>query len=153
MISRQYELVANNSVSKSKLIAIVDDEDDIVKLFRDALGTINGITVFTFTDPVMALEHFKLNKENYVLVISDLRMPGLTGTELIKELKKSNRFIRTILMTAFMTNDNLFQEFTKKELINGFLQKPIRLDDLRAEVNNQLHTYELQKQESFIKVT
>lgn len=146
-------MVADNSISKSKLVAIVDDEDDIVKLFRDALGTINGITVFTFTDPVMALEHFKLNKENYVLVISDLRMPGLTGTELIKELKKSNRFIRTILMTAFMTNDNLFQEFTKKELINGFLQKPIRLDDLRAEVNNQLHTYELQKQESFIKVT
>lgn len=146
-------MVTDNSVSKSKLVAIVDDEDDIVKLFRDALGTINGITVFTFTDPVMALEHFKLNKENYVLVISDLRMPGLTGTELIKDLKKSNRFIRTILMTAFMTNDNLFQEFTKKELINGFLRKPIRLDDLRAEVNNQLHTYELQKQESFIKVT
>lgn len=142
-----------DSLSKSKLIAIVDDEDDIVKLFRDALGTINGITVFTFTDPVMALEHFKLNKKNYVLVISDLRMPGLTGTELIKELKKSNRFIRTILMTAFTINDNLFQEFAKKELINGFLQKPIHLDGLRAEVNNQLHTYNLQKQESFIKVT
>ena len=146
-------MVAYNSVSKTKLMAIVDDEDDIVKLFRDALGTINGITVFTFTDPVMALEHFKLNKENYVLVISDLRMPGLTGTELIKELKKLNRFIRTILMTAFTINDNLFQEFAKKKLINGFLQKPIHLDDLRAEVNNQLHTYESQKQESFIKVT
>jgi DNA-binding NtrC family response regulator len=146
-------LVEDNSISKSKLVAIVDDEDDIAKLFLDALGTINGITIFAFTDPVMALEHFKLNKENYVLVISDLRMPGLTGTELIKELKKSNRFIRTILMTAFTINDNLFQEFTKKELINGFLQKPIRLDDLRAEVNNQLHTYELQKEESFIKIS
>ena len=142
-----------DSLSKSKLIAIVDDEDDIVNLFRDALGTINGITVFTFTDPVMALEHFKLNKDNYVLVITDLRMPGLAGTELIKELKKLNRFIRTILMTAFTINDNIFQEFAKKELINGFLQKPIHLDGLRAEVNNQLHTYELQKQESFIKVT
>lgn len=146
-------MVEDNSISKSKLVAIVDDEDDIAKLFLDALGTINGITIFAFTDPVMALEHFKLNKENYVLVISDLRMPGLTGTELIKELKKSNRFIRTILMTAFTINDNLFQEFTKKELINGFLQKPIRLDDLRAEVNNQLHTYELQKEESFIKIS
>ena len=142
-----------DSLSKSKLIAIIDDEDDIVKLFRDVLGTINGITVFTFTDPVMALEHFKLNKDNYVLVITDLRMPGLAGTELIKELKKLNRFIRTILMTAFAINDNLFKESAKKELINGFLQKPIHLDGLRAEVNNQLHTYELQKQESFIKVT
>jgi DNA-binding NtrC family response regulator len=146
-------LVADNSVSKSKLIAIVDDENDIVKLFRDALGTINGITVFTFTDPVMALEHFKLNKEKYVLAISDLRTPGLTGTELIKELKKLNRFIRTILMTAFTINDNLFQEYAKTELINGFLQKPIHLDGLRAEVNNQLFTYELQKQESFVKIS
>lgn len=145
-------MVADNSVSKSKLVAIVDDEDDIVQLFRDALGSINDITVFTFTDPLMALEHFKINKENYVLVLSDLRMPGLTGTELIKELKRTNQFVRTILMTAFATNDGLFQEYTKKELINGFLQKPIRIDDLRAEVNNQLQTYQLQKQEPFIKI-
>ena len=146
-------MVAYNSVSKSKLIAIVDDEDDIPNLFRDALGTINDITIFAFTDPVMALEHFKINKENYVLVLSDLRMPGLTGMELIKSLKNMNRFVRTILMTAFTINDDLFQEYTKKDLINGFLQKPIHLDDLRAEVNNQLHTYESQKQESIIKVT
>ena len=146
-------MVTDNSVSKSKHVAIVDDEDDIVKLFRDALGTINGITVFTFTDPVMALEHFKLNKENYVLVISDLRMPGLTGTELIKKLKNVNPYVRTVLMTAFMINDNLFQEYARKKLINGFLQKPILLDDLCAEVNYQLLTYELQKQESFIKIS
>jgi DNA-binding NtrC family response regulator len=117
------------------------------------LGTINDITVFTFTDPVMALEHFKINKENYVLVLSDLRMPGLTGIELIKSLKNMNRFVRTILMTAFTINDDLFQKYAKKDLINGFLQKPIHLDDLRSEVSNQLHTYESQKQESFINVT
>ena len=55
-------------------------------------------------------------------------------------------------MTAFAINDNLFQEYAKKGLINGFLQKPIRLDDLRAEVDNQLHAYELQKQESIVKI-
>lgn len=142
----------HNQISNKSLIAIVDDEDDIGKLFRDALGKINGITVFTFTDPVMALEHFKINKEKYILVISDLRMPALTGMELIKELKKVNQFVRTILMTAFATEDDLFQEYTKKELINGFIQKPIHLNDLRVEVNNQIHNYELLKQESFIKV-
>ena len=146
-------MVADNSVSKNKLVGVVDDDDDIATLFRDALGTINGITIFTFTDPVMALEHFMINKEKYVLVISDLRMPALAGTELIKKLKKVNPFVRTVLMTAFTIDDNLFQEYAKKELINGFLQKPIHLDHLCAEVNNQLHTYELQKQESFIKST
>ena len=116
------------------------------------MGPINGITVFKFTDPVMALEHFKINVEKYILVISDLRMPALTGMELIKELKTMNRFVRTILMTAFATEDDLFSDYAKKELINGFLQKPIHLNDLRVEVNNLLHTYELLKQESFIKI-
>ncbi|HJY14409.1 MAG TPA: response regulator [Nitrososphaeraceae archaeon] len=139
-------------VSKSRLVGIVDDEQDIIKLFHDALGVINGITIFTFTDPIMALEHFTINKEKYVLVISDLRMPGINGMELIKKIKNVNLFVRTILMTAFEIDDKLFQEYTKKGLINGLLQKPIRLVNLQEEVNNQLHTYEFQKQNSLIKI-
>ena len=144
--------MADNSISRCRLVAIVDDEIDIVDLFRDALGTLDGITIFTFTDPVMALEHFKINKQKYVLVISDLRMPGLTGMELINELKKINQFVRTILMTTFAIEDDLFQEYAKKDLINGFLQKPIRLDHLREEVNSQLHNYGFQKRKSLIRV-
>lgn len=75
-------------------------------------------------------------------------MHALTGIELIKEIKKTNQFVRTILMTAFEITDDLFQGYSKKELINGFLQKPISLEDLRKEVESQLHTYELLKQES-----
>lgn len=55
-------------------------------------------------------------------------------------------------MTAFAIDDNMFQEYAKKEIINGFLQKPIHLNDLR-EVNNQLHYYHMKKQESMIKIT
>ena len=106
-------LAADNSISKSKLIAIVDDEDDIVKLFRDAIGKINGITIFTFTDPVLALEHININKQKYVLVISDLRMPALTGMELIKKIKELNPYVRTILMTAFAAEDD-FKNILRK---------------------------------------
>jgi DNA-binding NtrC family response regulator len=132
-------------VTRRRLVAIVDDEKDITVLFRDALQRVKGISIFTFTDPVAALEHFTINKEHYVLVISDLRMPGLNGMELIKKIKDVNPFSRTILMTAFEIDDKLFQEYSQKEIINGFLQKPIRLDDLFVEVNNQLDTYQLQK--------
>jgi DNA-binding NtrC family response regulator len=83
------------------------------------------------------------------LVISDLRTPALNGMDLIKKVKKVNPFVRTILMTAFTLEDKLFQEYLKKEIINRFLQKPIRLDDFLAEINNQLHTYELQKNSRF----
>lgn len=146
-------MVADSFLSKSKLVAIVDDEEDIIELFKDALVSINGIAIFTFTDPVMALKHFAINKEKYALVISDLRMPTLAGTELIKKLKNTNPFVRTILMTAFAVNDDIFQKYARNELINGFLQKPIRLNDLRAEVNYQLHAYELRKPKLYIKTT
>src|SRR4030095_12041228 len=85
-------------------------------------------------------------------VIDNLRMPGINGMELIKKLKNMNPFLRTILMTAFESNDELFQEYTKKQIINGFFQKPIRLHNLREEVNNQIHTYQLQRQKSLIKI-
>jgi len=132
-------------VYKKGLIGVVDDELDNALLFRDALQVTNGFTIFAFTDPKAAFEHFELNREDYTLMISDLRMPSINGLELIKKIKELNPYIRTILMTAFATNDDLFQEYAKKELINGFLEKPIHLDDLRVEVNNQLHTYELLK--------
>jgi hypothetical protein len=48
-----------------RIVSIVDDEIDTTKLFNDALcGSIDGITVVTFNDPVIALQHFTDNKEN-----------------------------------------------------------------------------------------
>ena len=68
-------------MSSGKLVSIVDDEADITTLFHDALVGIDGITVLTFTDPILALEHFQTKQDAYVLVISDYRMPGLSGIE------------------------------------------------------------------------
>ena len=55
-------------------------------------------------------------------------MPGHPGTELVRKLKTMNPLARTILMTAFAINDNLFEQVYEKDIINGFLQKPISLD-------------------------
>lgn len=132
-------------MSLAKLVAIVDDEQDITTLFHDALRSINGITVFAFTDPVSALEHFQENRDAYALVISDFKMPGLNGTELLRKMKDMNKYVRTILMTAFEIDDTIFSDYTKKKIINGFFQKPVRLTNLIEEVHMQLHSYEVQK--------
>ena len=123
----------------------MDDEEDIAQLFNESLKSIKGITILTFTDPIMALQHFQVNEYAYVLVISDFRMPGLNGMELLKKIKDLNRFVRTIIMTGFEIDNKLFQEYTKKKIINACLQKPIHLHDLIMEVNNQLDSYEQQK--------
>ena len=121
-----------------RLVAIVDDELDIANLFRDHLRDIKDILVFTFTDPVLALEHFISNKHEYSLIISDLRMPTLSGIEFIKKVKEANPLVRTLLMTAFEIDDPLFEDYKKTGIINDFLQKPIRLKDLRSIVEKHL---------------
>ena len=127
------------------MVVIVDDDLEITILFREALKHIKGISLFTFTDPILALEHFQVNEYAYVLVISDFKMPGLNGLEFLRKVKELNRFVRTILMTAFEIEDKMFREYTKSKIINSFLQKPIRIHDLLKEVKTQLHSYEMQK--------
>jgi DNA-binding NtrC family response regulator len=137
-------------VSHLRLVSIVDDEPDITNLFKDALTIIANIRIFTFTDPVIALEHFTINKGDYAVIISDLGMPALNGMELIKNAKTLNPFTRMILMTAFDIDDAMFEDFAKKQIINGFLQKPVKIDDLCAKVNEELDLYEIGIQKPII---
>ncbi|HEY6949567.1 MAG TPA: response regulator [Nitrososphaeraceae archaeon] len=111
--------------SLGRIVSIVDDEFDIAQLFHDALTGLEGVRVFTFTDPVLALEHFQINESTYALVISDYRMPGLNGMELLKKTKDLNPMVRTILMTGFDVEDQIFRAYTKKKIINAFIQKPV----------------------------
>ena len=60
---------------------LFDDDLEISLLFQEALKYISRVKIFTFTDPVLALEHFRINEYAYVLVISDFKMPGLNGME------------------------------------------------------------------------
>ncbi len=127
------------------MVSILDDDRNITFLFEEALKSISRITIFTFTDSILALEHFQVNEYAYVLVISDYKMPGLNGMEFLKKIKDSNRFVRTILMTAFQIEDKVFNENTKKKIIKAFLQKPRGIHDLVKEADTQLDAYEKQK--------
>jgi DNA-binding NtrC family response regulator len=123
------------------IVSIVDDELDITRLFQDAIsGKVNGTSVVSFTNPLTALEHFKDNKEAYVVVISDLRIPELNGLELLKNVKKLNPNVRTILTSAYeVDEDNKFQEYAKEGTIDLFLAKPVSIKMLCEEVSNMLH--------------
>ena len=125
--------------NQNKIVSIVDNELSITKLFYDALRAISGIDVFWFTDPIEALEHLKMNWHDYAVMISDLRMPVINGVQLLQTARDLNPLARTILITAYDIDDNLLKEYTKKEIINRFLQKPIGVDQLRSEVINQIN--------------
>ncbi|HKQ21039.1 MAG TPA: response regulator, partial [Nitrososphaeraceae archaeon] len=118
---------------------MVDDELDITELFRDAIcDSIDGISVVTFNDPIIALEHFADNKQNYALVISDLRMPSINGLELLKRIKSSSPSVRTILMSAFNFEfDELYRTYSDEGIIDSSIEKPVTIDSLCQRVRDE----------------
>ena len=131
-------------LNNKKIVSIVDDDIHIAKLFREAIRqNIDGVSVFSFNDPVMALEHFTENKENFALVISDLRMPSLNGLELLKKIKTSNPKVRTILMSAYnLEEEELYQQYMKEEVINSTIEKPVTMNRLYQTVEDELNAYQ-----------
>ncbi len=119
---------------KSKSILLVDDDYDIVNLFKDLLENRN-YEVTGFTNPLEALEHYKTNWNRYGLVISDIRMPGMTGFDLLKNIKKIDATICFFLISAYDTIDFSELEGIK---IDGFIQKPIRIKELLSTIEKHL---------------
>jgi two-component system, NtrC family, C4-dicarboxylate transport response regulator DctD len=109
---------------------IVDDDIDILTLFSEVL-TIEGYQVESFNDPRLALKEFKARNDEYLLIISDIRMPHLSGIDLIKRFASINNQIPFIMMTAFDISEKDIEEINFKE----FLTKPINLKKLIMIVN------------------
>ncbi len=126
--------------SNNRILSVVDDDIGTATFFHEALRqNIDAISVFAFTDPIMAFQHFTENKENYALVISDLRMPGLNGLELLKKVKTSNPKVRTILMSAYnFEEEELYQECMIETVINSTIAKPITMKRLYQIVREEL---------------
>lgn len=127
----------------NRIVSIVDDEIDITDLFQAAIGNnIDGISVVSFNDPTLALEHYSQYKQNYALIISDMRMPLMTGLELLKKVKELNPNVRTMLVSAFDMQDNPdFQKYLKEGVIDSFLEKPITINRLCQEVRDEVEIY------------
>ena len=68
-------------LSKANVL-VVDDEEDIANLIKITLEK-DGFKVETFKDPLIALNHFKSDLKKFSVIVSDIRMPGMNGIELV----------------------------------------------------------------------
>jgi DNA-binding NtrC family response regulator len=122
----------NNAKPLAKLL-VVDDDPDIVQVLK--LGLLkNRFLVNSFTNPEEALESFKSNSESYCLMLSDIRMPGLSGIQLARKVKEVNPGVKVVLMTAFEIRDSEFSKVFPSTHVDGFVQKPIRIGDLTNKI-------------------
>ncbi len=122
----------NNNKPLAKLL-LVDDDSDIVQVLKMGLLK-NRFLVDAFTNPEEALQSFKSNAESYYLVLSDIRMPAISGIQLAKRVKEVNPNVKVVLMTAFEIRDTEFSKVFPSTQVDGFVQKPIGIKELTDKI-------------------
>ncbi|HEX2124706.1 MAG TPA: response regulator, partial [Nitrososphaeraceae archaeon] len=84
----------------NKRVLLVDDEPDLNLTLKMVLEE-NGFKVDSFTDPLSALENFKGESAGmYELLILDMKMPGINGFELYRQIKKIDDKVKVCFLTA-----------------------------------------------------
>jgi two-component system response regulator PilR (NtrC family) len=114
-------------------ILIVEDDEEMRSLLRDFVGE-EGFEADTVMNGYEAFR--KLVKEPFDLIITDIRMPGLTGLDIVPRIKKLQPEIPIIVITAFGS-----QEVHQRALERGataYLEKPIRFYKLRELIHQMV---------------
>ena len=110
-------------------ILVVDDGAGLGQALRISLEMVGYQVVFC-ANPLDALDIFK--KAAFDLVITDLRMPGMTGWELAAEIKRFNPRTPIIAMTGWPVD--LIRDGQQSSDMETIIQKPYRVNELRAKV-------------------
>ena len=116
---------------------VVDDEFDIVMIVRRYLEKW-GYEVDTFTNPLYALEIFKANSDRYSLVLTDIRMPEMSGIRLAAMMREIKPDIKVVIMTAYEVTPDELQEQLPMITHKDILQKPFKLLQICTAVKKQL---------------
>ena len=115
---------------------VVDDEELVRKNLARLLGAI-GVPAETYASATAFLSSFGAPRQGCLLV--DLRMPGMSGLDLIEELKRRNVELPVIVMTGHV-DERAGQRLEALRLL-GFLEKPFSIRDLQALVDRWRLTF------------
>jgi CheY-like chemotaxis protein len=116
-------------------ILLVDDEPAMVEMGRQMLESL-GYKVTAYTDSLEASAVFKAQPDKFDLVLTDMTMPRMVGTELSKEILKIRPDIPIILCTGYSER---IQEDTAKAMgIREFILKPVILREIAQIIRRAL---------------
>jgi len=104
---------------------VVDDEPDVVDQVKE-LFEIRNYAVVTAMSGEKALELVK--KESPNIIILDIRMPGITGMDVLREVRKNYPKIRVIMLTG--VEDDVTKQMAMSLGASGYLTKPYSYSEL-----------------------
>ena len=110
-------------------VLVVDDEEPLVRIATETLEELNYRPV-GFTSSPAALEAFRADPSAFDVVITDERMPGMSGSNLIREVRRIRAGIPTMLMSGFI--GGTVSSGAREAGADEVLQKPLSARELAA---------------------
>lgn len=119
-------------------IAIIDDEEDLLYIYKKALE-LQGLKVVTFVDSSVALDELKDHLKKYQMILVDIRMPKVNGYQLVNEIKCIDPLIKTVLISAYDVSElEISNKLNSGVKIDKVMYKPFSLIKLINTVNTFL---------------
>ena len=130
---------------KSKILVIEDEKNmrEILKILLEG----EGYEVSTATDGVEGLGW--INREIFDLIITDIKMPGLDGFQVLKKAQELSPETLVIMITAFGTTESAIESM--KLGAYDYLHKPFKIDEIRLVVKNALEKRKLRGEVSILR--
>ncbi len=130
----------------SKKILLIDNEEGLCRMMKAVLND-SGYQVKAFTQPLEAVTMFQAKQ--WDLVISDIKMPGMSGLEVLQNIKTRDPSIPVIMITAYATVETSIQALRKGAY--DMLTKPFEPEELLYRVKNALKHNQLLAENSELK--
>ena len=127
-------------------LLLVEDKNELRAMLRKALERA-GYAVEEAPDGAAAIQ--KIRARRYLLVITDLKMPGASGLDVLRATKSADATIRVLLLTAFGSVEEAVTAM--KEGADDFLQKPVDLDHLKLLVQRAARQQELLRENLLLR--
>ena len=119
--------------SDKKRILVVEDDEEMRSLLKDFIEA-EGFETDSASNGSEAFR--KLAKESFDLIITDVRMPGLTGLDILPGVRKLQPEASIIVITAFGSEEVCRRAFERGA--TAYLEKPIHFSKLRALIHENV---------------
>jgi len=121
-------------------IMIIEDDEEMRSLLKDFFEE-EGFETDSVSNGVDALRMF--SEDHFDLVITDIRMPGLTGLDILPRIRRLKPETPIIVMTAYGSEDVRRRAFERGA--TTYLEKPIQMSKLRTVIREMVSRKELEK--------
>lgn len=136
-----------NTTTSKYSVLFVDDEDKARKYFNMALKSDFEIKTASNVDD--ALHILQDCGKSIAVVVSDQRMPGKSGVELLKAVKDYYPHIVRLLTTAYSDLDDAIEAINRGEVLR-YIQKPWNLDTLKSEIQQAMNLFLLKSERDIL---